>query len=399
MDQPLSCDELHEKLIILASQLGNASRTRTRERPRTQLEEGLDELQQRNYVAFNTDGNYILTEEGEEVGRLCVESLERGAQFVRKITERFLTPNAVAKVTILVDFLLAVMKLMAGTLTGSVALMADGADAAVDTVSAVIVWGGIRFGKELLGTVVIVLMMFLTSASIGYESATSILGVLSCGLEPISQPLMVISVEAFVLLAAVFLYTYQSYVGKRYGNLSLISQSVDSKNHIYVAGAVIAGAIFSMFGIPLVDSLIGAFIALRMASDGVELVGEVLSRREGEETDYSKYRTFVEAGFEKHRDASFRTWILYTIRDLEAPRREEIILALKRVYAPDYVPIMTEFDLSVGRDFDFDAAFGHLVKPMLDDGLISEEGGEYRLTRKGVSMVESTFRTLRYTSL
>lgn len=109
-DQPLSRDEQQEKLVILASKLGNASRTRELAWPRTQLEEGLDKLQQHNYVALNDDGNYTLTEEGEEIGRLCVESLEKGARFVRKLTERFLTLNAVAKVNILIDFVLAVMK-------------------------------------------------------------------------------------------------------------------------------------------------------------------------------------------------------------------------------------------------------------------------------------------------
>jgi len=40
------------------------------------------------------------------------------------------------------------MKLLAGFLSGSVGLIADGADATVDTVSASLVWIGIKYKKE-----------------------------------------------------------------------------------------------------------------------------------------------------------------------------------------------------------------------------------------------------------
>jgi divalent metal cation (Fe/Co/Zn/Cd) transporter len=62
------------------------------------------------------------------------------------------------------------------------------------------------------------------------------------------------------LISAVMLTFYQRYVGKSNGNLALISQPVDSKNHIYMAGVVILGAIFSIVGIHFVDPLIGVYI-------------------------------------------------------------------------------------------------------------------------------------------
>ena len=115
--------------------------------------------------------------------------------------------------------------------------------------------------------------------------------------------------------------------------------------------------------------------------------------------DFSKYRTFMEAGFEKTRDNSFRNWILFTIKEKETARKEEIIIALKTVYEPDYVPIMSEFNINLGKGYEFDNEFEKLMQPLLEYELISKADGKYRLTRKGTSKVNRTFRTFRHTSI
>jgi divalent metal cation (Fe/Co/Zn/Cd) transporter len=394
-EQPLTLREMQNKVVILASQFGDPSKVGTD----MKLEEGILDLRGKGYVEKGDEGLFRLTEEGMEVGRLTVETLEGSARTLRALASRLLVPDAVAKVTIAVDLLLAVMKLMGGVMTGSVALMADGADAAVDTASALVVWLSIRIGRELLGTAVIIAMMLITAISIGYESATSLLEHLGLGLVPISQPVLVIGVEAVVLLAAAALYNYQNYVGKRYGNLSLISQSVDSRNHIYVAWAVIMGAAFSMFGILFVDSLIGEFIALRMALDAVELTREVLSRMEGEKTDYTKYRTFLEEKLEGMRTSAFENWILFTLREKGESGKEELVQALNYTFSPGYVPILSEFNVRLGADIDFDSEFEAIMAPLLEGGYVDDEGGVYRATVKGKTRVGRMFKTLRYTSM
>jgi Co/Zn/Cd efflux system component len=394
-EQPLTLREMQNKVVILASQFGDPSKVGTD----MKLEEGILDLRGKGYVEKGDEGLFRLTEEGMEVGRLTVETLEGSASALRALASRLLVPDAVAKVTIAVDLLLAVMKLLGGVMTGSVALMADGADATVDTASALVVWQSIRIGRELLGTAVIIAMMLITAISIGYESATSLLEHLGPGLVPISQPVLVMGVEAVVLLAAAALYNYQNYVGKRYGNLSLISQSVDSRNHIYVAGAVIMGAAFSMFGILFVDSLIGAFLALRMALDAVELTREVLSRMEGEKTDYTKYRTFLEERLEGMRTSAFENWVLFTLREKGESGKEELVQALNYTFSPGYVPILSEFNVRLGADVDFDSEFEAIMAPLLEGGYVDDEGGVYRATVKGKTRVGRMFKTLRYTSM
>jgi divalent metal cation (Fe/Co/Zn/Cd) transporter len=393
-EQPLTLREMQKKVVILAHQFGDPSKVGTD----MKLEEGIMDLRGKGYVEERDEGLFSLTEEGMEVGRLTVETLEKSARALRALASRLLVPDAVAKVTIAVDLLLAIMKLLGGVITGSVALMADGSDAAVDTASALVVWLSIRIGRELLGTTVIIAMMLITAISIGYESATSLLELLGLGLAPISQPVLVMGIEAVVLLAAAALYNYQNYVGKRYGNLSLISQSVDSRNHIYVAGAVILGAAFSMLGILFVDSIIGAFLALRMALDAVELTREVLSRMEGEKTDYTKYKTFLEERLEGIRTSAFENWILFTLREKGESGKEELVQALNYTFSPSYVPILSEFNVRLGADFDFDSEFEAIMAPLLEGGYVDDEGGVYRVTTKGKTRVGRMFKTLRYTS-
>lgn len=352
-----------------------------------------NDLIEKDMLRVGEGEKYELTEKGREEAQECARRIEKGAEFIGK---RLLSPQAAARNTIIVDFFLAVMKLLAGFFSGSVGLLADGADAAIDTVSASIVWIGVKYKKELLGTLVIIVMMFVTAASVGYESTTKIIQAITRTITPISMPFLVIVVEGVALLFALILSFYQRYVGKRNGSLALISQSMDSKNHIYVAAAVIIGAIFSIFGIHFVDALIGAFIAVRIFMDGVGLSKEVISSIKGEETDFSKY----EIPFEKHWHLSkletFRTWILYSIREDNLKMKYELISSLEKTFQPEYIPILSEFKFMLGEGFDFEKEFDNLVEPLLDKKLLVKKDDKLILTKEGEKHVDKVFGSMRY---
>jgi divalent metal cation (Fe/Co/Zn/Cd) transporter len=150
------------------------------------------------------------------------------------------------------------------------------------------VWAGIKYKKEHLGALIIILMMFLTCLSVGYESLATIYAAITSTINPMAKPYLVIAVELVALVCAGILTFYQRYVGKMSGSLALISQSIDSKNHIYVAGAVIIGAVFSILGVHFIDALIGAYIAVCILKDAVGLSREAISSIKGEETDFSE---------------------------------------------------------------------------------------------------------------
>ena len=350
-------------------------------------------LQEKNLLTKNQSCKFELTAEGREQAIEFEKNLKKSGEILEG---QVLSPSAAARNTIIVDFFLTSLKLLSGFFSGSVGLLADGADAAVDTVSAAVVWLGMKIKRENLGTLIVLLMMFISGIGVGYDSIISIIDALFGILVPLAMPYLVIIAETVALIFAMILFLYQRFVGKRNGSLVLISQSVDSKNHIYVSLGVITGAVFSIFGIYLVDAFVGGFIAMRILVDGIRLSKETIASIRGEEVDLKNYEIPFEKQWELSKLETFRTWILYSLRDLELKTRDDLIQELEQTFKPEYVPILTEFKFSLGKGFDFEKSFDDLVNPLMEHNLLINRNGDFHITDKGITQVTELKRTLRY---
>jgi Co/Zn/Cd efflux system component len=415
---PLDLDELEKTATIMVSQFelvgtefgsrivssvlskfGRPAAIRPSRDKQKESTQGVDielecqDLQEKGLLCMNQACMYELTAEGREQAEEFEKNLKKGADFLGR---QVLNPSAAARNTVVIDFFLAALKLFSGIFSGSVGLLADGADAAVDTVSAAVVWLGMKLKREIVGTLIVLLMMFVSGVSVGYDSIISIIDAFFGVLSPLAMPYLVIVTEIIALIFALMLFIYQRFVGKRNGSLVLISQSVDSKNHIYVALGVITGAVFSIFGVQFVDALIGGFVATRILVDGVKLSKETIASIRGEEVDLKKY----ELPFEKHWELSkletFRTWILYSVKELKLETRAELVHELERTFKPAYVPILSEFQFSLGKGLDFEASFDNLVNPLIKDELLTKQNGDFLLTDKGEKRIAELTRNLRY---
>jgi len=348
------------------------------------IEEGL--------IRMGEDGEYELTENGKvEAEKLAKEM----AKNVTLLEKRVLSPIAAVRNTVIINACLAMMKLLTGLLSGSAGLIADGADATVDTVSASIVWVGEKIKREALGTLIIISMMFITAITIGHESITRIVNVMTTSVSPISAPYLVILVEGAALLIACFLYFYQRYVGARNGSLVLLAQSIDSKNHIYIAIAVIVGAALSIYNINFIDALVGAFISIKIFKDGIELSRELVTLIRGEAVDLSRYKIPFEKHWKLSKLETFRIWILYSVED-GLNTKEALIQSLETAFKRRYFPTLSESRYSLGEGFNFEEEFNDLIRPLLEDKLIAEEDGKFILTERGKRRINGIFRSLRY---
>jgi cation diffusion facilitator family transporter len=364
-----------------------------KDEPDVDINSECQKLLEDNLIRLNNSEMYELTEKGEEQAREFEKNLKKS---VKTLENQILSSTAAARNTVLIDFFLATLKLSTGFISGSVGLIADGADGAVDTVSASLVWLGMKMKKELPGTLIILLMMFITGISVGYESVTSIQEVLTGSMSAIARPYLVIITESIALIFAIILYIYQRYVGKRNGSLSLISQSVDSKNHIYVAITVVIGAILSIFGIHFLDPFIGGFVAIIILVDAVSLSKETISSMKGEEIDLQKYEVPLERQWQIGKLETFRSWILFSIKEEKIGKREELINELENTFKPEYVPILSEFKFGLGEGFDFTESFNTLINPLLEDNLLTIKNGEYIITEKGIKHISGLTRRVRY---
>jgi len=415
---PLVLDELEKMVSILVSQFelvgtefgtrivssllfkfGRPAAVRSNRAKRKDSKQEVDvksecrNLQERGLINMDQMRRFELTAEGREKAKEFEKNLKKS---VAILEGQILSPSAAARNTVIIDFFLAFLKLFSGIFSGSVGLLADGADAAVDTVSAAVVWLGMKIKREILGTLIVLLMMFITGISVGYDSITSIIDALLGTLSALAMPYLVIVTEIIALIFALILFLYQRFVGKRNGSLVLISQSVDSKNHIYVATGVIIGAIFSIFGIHFVDAFVGGFVATRILIDGIKLSKETIASIKGEEVDLKKYKIPFERDWELSKLETFRTWMLYSVKELKLKTRNELVQELERTFKPKYVPILTEFKFSLGKGFDFEESFDTLVNPLVENDLLTMRNGTFLITDKGGKRITELTRSLRY---
>jgi Co/Zn/Cd efflux system component/predicted transcriptional regulator len=403
---PVTIEKLDRKVIAFVNWVGFVPKEKERKRSRKSRRHSryykfdsakeLEILINRGHVKRTQDGLLELTDVGRDMARKEKEKLDRSSRWWNK---NVFNPTATARNTVVIDLFLAAIKLLAGFLSGSMAMLADGSDGAVDTASATVVWIGIKKKREIIGTFIIIAMIIITGLVIGYESGETIWFALHGDSEAMERPYLVIVVEVVAVLFALLLTSYQGMVGKKFRSLALISQSIDSRNHIFVAVAVIVGAMFSIFGIHYVDAIIGMVIAGRMLIDGGALFQEARSSMKGEETDFGKYEGYLERSVRKRQLDGIRTWVLYYLRE-EGPTTEEKVLQnIESTFKREYIPFLTEYRSTPILGMDFEADLPALLEPLLEKGLVERKNEVLAITSKGNRQLQSSFNTMKYLSL
>jgi len=279
-----------------------------------------------------------------------------------------------------------------GFITGSVGLISNGTDSATDTISAFLVWVGIKFKHESMSTLLVIILLFVASITVGFESLSRIYAALTSTISPIVDPSYVIVIEGLAIFIYAGLYFYQRQVGRASGNLTLISQSVDSKNHIFIASSVVIGAIFSIFGIYYVDAIVGAVVAFRIFTDAVGLLKDAIHSMKGEETDLHKYKTPVGDYVQDGKMKAFRIWVIYAVWSRKIMTKEDIINSLDNMYTKTYIPVLSELNLIPEDKIGFISEFDRIIDPLVKRKFISPDGNNYTVTESGIKHFNDLFR-------
>jgi hypothetical protein len=108
-------------------------------------------------VIEERDGRYYLTPGGKEVA-------EQMKEVIPLFMEWALSPETASLLTIWFHAFFSVLKVVFGIISHSAGLISDGIDTAMDTISSVLVWLGIKHDRERLASIFIVATMF---ASVG----------------------------------------------------------------------------------------------------------------------------------------------------------------------------------------------------------------------------------------
>jgi hypothetical protein len=312
-DGPRTPDEIADHFHSYLRWMGLFAITQRFERPDKDLrmaafiQETMDEMLDRGWVVREGE-RYALTSQGHaEANTMLSEVKETGAR-LRQFTSKFVQPQTVSQVSLGVHLGLAALKLPAGLLSGSVGLINDATDTLLDGLSSLLVYAGLRFDKERAVNVVLVLLMLVTGGFTFYEAVRRFFA----PFEPQVDWFTFLATILSALVCAV-LWAYQRFVGLRSGSVALITQSVDSRNHVIVAGSVTAGLIASLLRFPLLDTLVGLGVAALILKSAIELGIETIRSLGEEEADLSRYGMGLIDGYEQFRRTQLRDWMLYLV--------------------------------------------------------------------------------------
>lgn len=191
--------------------------------------------------------------------------------------------RAAGAVGIATNLLLFFIKLAAGMVSNSVAIMADAVNNLTDSGSSVIMLVGFKlagkpadekhpFGHariEYLSGVIVSFIVLFLGLELGKSSVEKIISPESSTFTALTLGILIVS----VLLKLWQYFFYQS-VGKRINSEAIAATSGDSRNDAITTAVVFAGAIFTRFTNINVDGFLGLAVAVFIVISGVKLIIE-----------------------------------------------------------------------------------------------------------------------------
>ena len=195
---------------------------------------------------------------------------------------------------IVCNIILFLVKLLAGLLAGSVAIIADAVNNLSDASSSVVTLLGFRLAQMpadedhpygharyeyLSGLMVAVLILV-----IGVELVKSSVGKIIHP-EAIDFSLITVGILVASVLVKLWMSLFFGTLGKRINSLTLQATSVDSRNDVVSTIAVLAGCLVGYIFHVNIDGYVGLLVALFILYSGVNIVRETISPLLGEQAD------------------------------------------------------------------------------------------------------------------
>jgi len=302
----------------------------------------IDHLVAKGWVERQGD-RYALTDEGRRESSVMIQELRASRDRLLKL----MRPETVSKATVFVHLGLAAIKLPAGLLSGSVGLTNDAVDTLLDGISSIVVYAGLRWDRERLSNVFLVVAMLMTGVYTLYQAVRRFW-------QP-SDP----NVDWFAFVAAGvsalvcgLLGLYQRFAGVKGGAMALVTQSIDSRNHVIVAATVVGGLLASVLEFPLLDTLVGLAVAALILKSAIELGVEVIRSAGEGDSDLSRYRPGLAKRFDRFRQGQLSEWMLYLVRRGDVSTQEELLAEARATMDYSTNPVLREVGVASAGQVD-----------------------------------------------
>ncbi len=194
--------------------------------------------------------------------------------------DRFKTTKKVALLGIVANIFLLSIKLTAGFLSRSQAMIADGFNSAGDVFASVMTLVGNTIasrpedkdhpyghGKaEYIFSMIISLSLMFISFTIFKSSLSSIINK-----SAFETSWFLITVAVVTIVVKLILFIYTNRVGKILENLLVLANSEDHRNDVFVTTGTLIGIIMGYFGFSWVDGAVGLGISLWIFYTGIKI--------------------------------------------------------------------------------------------------------------------------------
>ncbi len=235
------------------------------------VEEYLQAAKRKNLISINQDESIIeLTEDGKKLVEIC---------YLRNLHVSYWMNIIFSKRTVLIFsalvlVLLSFLKILTGIQLGSQGMITDGFENLTDLIKiGIIVILGLKLNKDKLASVIITLMMIFTGIILIWSSIEALLN--PSPIIPTAQAYVICFLSIALNTGLMYL---KSFVGRRSGNLSLLSDSKDSGLNILISVGVLIGLTFALVKYYFVDAIVGLIIGILIFKEGIEILKEVATK-------------------------------------------------------------------------------------------------------------------------
>lgn len=189
------------------------------------------------------------------------------------------------KVGIFCNAVLSLVKVIAGIISGSVSIIADGMNNLSDTMSSVITLLGFRMANkpadkdhpygharyEYLSGLLVAIFVIIVGVELAKSSVEKIITPSLVEFSPLTFGILV-----FAILVKIWMTLFYRNLGKRIKSQTLKATSLDSRNDVVATFAVLVGAIIEKTFSINVDGYMGLAVAIFILVSGIKAVGETI---------------------------------------------------------------------------------------------------------------------------
>ncbi|MDO5726031.1 MAG: cation diffusion facilitator family transporter [Tissierellia bacterium] len=283
---------------------------------------------------------------------------------------------------IILNLILVIIKFIIGTVTGSIAVVADAFNNISDTASAIITFVGLKLSNKpadkehpfghgrieyIAGLVVSVFVLLL-----GFELLKTSVKTL---LNPKQIEFSIISIILLLFTILIKVYMYRVYIefSKKINSMPLKATALDALGDVFTTAIVVCGIVLSRFTKIPIDAIVGIIVSVLIIKTGIELILETISPIIGDAPDKNLAKDIEKIVLKQPNLSGFHDLLIHSYGpgrkiasvNVEMPGRmtlreihEQIdkaelevfnLLGVKLVIHVDPIGVMTEREIEVRK--------------------------------------------------